>query len=113
MGLGLSRRKAIEATCLDLVPCVLNGVSDDVDDPSEHLLVGDERRRQLHDRVTAIVERCSALDDRGDPVVQLSPPLVADQQVLGRIVDIVADAVEHAWNEVEAGGLDRLAAAKA
>ncbi len=53
------------------------------------------------------------LDDRGDPVVQLSPPLVADQQVLGRIVDIVGDAVEYAWGEVEAGGLERLQASKA
>ena len=47
------------------------------------------------------------LDDRGEPVIQLSPPLVADQKVLGRIVDIVADAVEYAWKQVEAGGLER------
>jgi adenosylmethionine-8-amino-7-oxononanoate aminotransferase len=48
------------------------------------------------------------LDDRGEPVIQLSPPLVADQEVLGRIVDIVGDAVEHAWGQVQSGGLDRL-----
>jgi adenosylmethionine-8-amino-7-oxononanoate aminotransferase len=48
------------------------------------------------------------LDDRGEPVIQLSPPLVADQQVLGRIVEIVGDAVEHAWEQVQSGGLDRL-----
>jgi adenosylmethionine-8-amino-7-oxononanoate aminotransferase len=48
------------------------------------------------------------LDDRGDPVIQLSPPLVADQQVLGRVVDIVGDAVEYAWKQVEAGAFTRL-----
>ena len=48
------------------------------------------------------------LDDRGEPVIQLSPPLVADQEVLGRIVDIVGDAVEHAWAQVQAGGFGRL-----
>jgi adenosylmethionine-8-amino-7-oxononanoate aminotransferase len=50
------------------------------------------------------------LDDRGEPVIQLSPPLVADQQLLGQIVDIVGDALEHAWSQVEAGGLARLTA---
>jgi adenosylmethionine-8-amino-7-oxononanoate aminotransferase len=43
------------------------------------------------------------LDDRGDPVIQLSPPLVADQQVLGRIVDILGDALEYAWEKVQGG----------
>jgi adenosylmethionine-8-amino-7-oxononanoate aminotransferase len=50
------------------------------------------------------------LDDRGEPVIQLSPPLVADQHLLGQIVDIVGDALEHAWSQVEAGGLARLTA---
>jgi adenosylmethionine-8-amino-7-oxononanoate aminotransferase len=36
------------------------------------------------------------LDDRGDPVVQLSPPLVADSVLLDRIVDIVGTALEEA-----------------
>jgi adenosylmethionine-8-amino-7-oxononanoate aminotransferase len=43
------------------------------------------------------------LDDRGDPVIQISPPLVADQELLGRIVDILGDAVEYAWGEVQKG----------
>jgi adenosylmethionine-8-amino-7-oxononanoate aminotransferase len=43
------------------------------------------------------------LDDRGDPVVQLSPPLIADEELLGRIVDIVGEAVEYAWGEVQKG----------
>jgi adenosylmethionine-8-amino-7-oxononanoate aminotransferase len=36
------------------------------------------------------------LDDRGEPVIQLSPPLVADRELLGRIVDIVEEALERA-----------------
>ena len=43
------------------------------------------------------------LDDRGDPVVQLSPPLIADEQLLGRIVDIVGEAVQYASDEVQKG----------
>ncbi len=33
------------------------------------------------------------LDDRGDPVIQLSPPLVADLELIDRIVSIVGDAL--------------------
>ncbi|MFM7597303.1 MAG: aminotransferase class III-fold pyridoxal phosphate-dependent enzyme, partial [Actinomycetota bacterium] len=37
------------------------------------------------------------LDDRGEPVIQLSPPLVSDAALLDRIVDIVGTAAERAW----------------
>jgi adenosylmethionine-8-amino-7-oxononanoate aminotransferase len=37
------------------------------------------------------------LDDRGEPVVQLSPPLVADAALLDRVVSIVGEALESAW----------------
>ena len=37
------------------------------------------------------------LDDRGDPVIQLSPPLVADRAVLDEMVSIVGEALEAAW----------------
>lgn len=37
------------------------------------------------------------LDDRGEPVIQLSPPLVADAELLDRIVDIAGTALEDAW----------------
>lgn len=37
------------------------------------------------------------LDDRGEPVLQLCPPLVADAVLLDRIVDIVGSALEAAW----------------
>jgi adenosylmethionine-8-amino-7-oxononanoate aminotransferase len=36
------------------------------------------------------------LDDRGEPVIQLSPPLVADRQVLERMVAIVAESLARA-----------------
>lgn len=48
------------------------------------------------------------LDDRGDPVVQLSPPLVADRALLERIVGILGEGLERADAEVKAGALDRL-----
>ena len=37
------------------------------------------------------------LDDRGEPVIQLSPPLVSDAALIDRIVDIVGTAAERAW----------------
>jgi adenosylmethionine-8-amino-7-oxononanoate aminotransferase len=43
------------------------------------------------------------LDDRGDPVIQLSPPLVADLDLIDDIVRIVGDALEVAGAQVAAG----------
>ena len=43
------------------------------------------------------------LDDRGDPVIQLSPPLVADRAVLDEMVGIVGQALEAAWSAFQAG----------
>jgi adenosylmethionine-8-amino-7-oxononanoate aminotransferase len=40
------------------------------------------------------------LDDRGDPVVQVSPPLVADREVLGQMVDIIGTSLEEAGGEL-------------
>jgi adenosylmethionine-8-amino-7-oxononanoate aminotransferase len=40
------------------------------------------------------------LDDRGDPVVQVSPPLVADREVLGQMVDIIGSSLEEAGREL-------------
>jgi adenosylmethionine-8-amino-7-oxononanoate aminotransferase len=39
-------------------------------------------------------------DDRGDPVVQISPPLVAEQQEFDQIVSILGDVLEEAWTRV-------------
>jgi adenosylmethionine-8-amino-7-oxononanoate aminotransferase len=41
-------------------------------------------------------------DDRGDPVVQISPPLVAEQQEFDQIVSILGDVLAEAWTRVHA-----------
>jgi adenosylmethionine-8-amino-7-oxononanoate aminotransferase len=43
------------------------------------------------------------LDDRGDPVIQLSPPLVADMALIHDIVQIVGDSLVVAGDMVAAG----------
>ena len=40
-------------------------------------------------------------DDRGDPVIQLSPPLVAGQQEFDEIVGILGDVLAEAWERVK------------
>ena len=40
-------------------------------------------------------------DDRGDPVVQISPPLVADQAEFDEIVSILGDVLTEAWERVK------------
>ncbi|HEX7525006.1 MAG TPA: aminotransferase class III-fold pyridoxal phosphate-dependent enzyme, partial [Gaiellaceae bacterium] len=39
-------------------------------------------------------------DDRGDPVVQISPPLVAGEQEIGEIVGILGDVLAEAWKRI-------------
>jgi len=39
-------------------------------------------------------------DDRGDPVVQISPPLVAGQQEFDQIASILGDALAEAWTRL-------------
>jgi adenosylmethionine-8-amino-7-oxononanoate aminotransferase len=39
-------------------------------------------------------------DDRGDPVVQLAPPLVADQAVFDEIETILRDVLTRAWDQL-------------
>src|SRR6476660_1363495 len=39
-------------------------------------------------------------DDRGDPVVQISPPLVAGQQEFDQIVSILGDVLADAWTRL-------------
>jgi adenosylmethionine-8-amino-7-oxononanoate aminotransferase len=36
-------------------------------------------------------------DDRGDPVIQLSPPLVAGQAEFDQIAEILGDVLQEAW----------------
>lgn len=54
----------------------------------------------LRDELSGHMDRLGLLcrlDDRGEPVIQISPPLVADEQVLDRIISIVGEASEKAW----------------
>ena len=39
-------------------------------------------------------------DDRGDPVVQISPPLVAGEEEFGRIVEILGEVLTEAWQRI-------------
>jgi adenosylmethionine-8-amino-7-oxononanoate aminotransferase len=39
-------------------------------------------------------------DDRGDPVVQISPPLIAGEEEFDQIVSILGDALAEAWTRV-------------
>ena len=40
-------------------------------------------------------------DDRGDPVLQISPPLVAGQAEFDEIVGILGDVLTEAWAELD------------
>jgi adenosylmethionine-8-amino-7-oxononanoate aminotransferase len=40
-------------------------------------------------------------DDRGDPVVQISPPLVATQTEFDELVGILGDVLEEAWARIQ------------
>ena len=39
-------------------------------------------------------------DDRGDPVVQISPPLVARQEEFDQIVGILGEVLTEAWQRI-------------
>ena len=39
-------------------------------------------------------------DDRGDPVVQLAPPLVADQKIFDEIETTLRDVLTRAWDQL-------------
>jgi adenosylmethionine-8-amino-7-oxononanoate aminotransferase len=39
-------------------------------------------------------------DDRGDPVIQLSPPLISDQSVFDEIEQIVRQVLTEAWTKI-------------
>jgi adenosylmethionine-8-amino-7-oxononanoate aminotransferase len=40
-------------------------------------------------------------DDRGDPVIQISPPLVAGEAEFDELVRILGDVLEEAWERIE------------
>jgi adenosylmethionine-8-amino-7-oxononanoate aminotransferase len=74
---------------------------------------GDERERLLRGFVAAELFRrkliCRA-DDRGDPVVQVSPPLVAGQAEFDTIAGVLGDVLADAWEQVQVRGPAREAA---
>jgi len=39
-------------------------------------------------------------DDRGDPVVQISPPLIAGQAEFDEMVGILGDVLSEAWQRI-------------
>ena len=43
-------------------------------------------------------------DDRGDPVIQISPPLIAGQQEFDAIAGILGEVLTEAWARVDGGG---------
>jgi adenosylmethionine-8-amino-7-oxononanoate aminotransferase len=58
----------------------------------------------LRDVLTAqMVERglLCRLDDRGDPVIQLSPPLIATREELDFIHDVLDTVLDEAWDEMQ------------
>jgi adenosylmethionine-8-amino-7-oxononanoate aminotransferase len=61
----------------------------------------------------ALFERgliCRA-DDRGDPVIQISPPLVAGQSEFDEMVGILGDVLADAWDEIDGARPRRVSAA--
>jgi adenosylmethionine-8-amino-7-oxononanoate aminotransferase len=46
-------------------------------------------------------------DDRGDPVVQISPPLVATQREFDEIAGILGDVLQEAWAQMTTNGRRR------
>ena len=39
-------------------------------------------------------------DDRGDPVIQLSPPLIADSEQFGEMDAVLRSVLSEAWNRI-------------
>jgi adenosylmethionine-8-amino-7-oxononanoate aminotransferase len=52
-------------------------------------------------------------DDRGDPVVQISPPLVAGPEEFSEIVGILGDVLTEAWDRVQVRAPETLAVRRA
>jgi adenosylmethionine-8-amino-7-oxononanoate aminotransferase len=46
-------------------------------------------------------------DDRGDPVIQVSPPLIATQREFDEIVGVLGDVLSEAWERVAGPGSSR------
>jgi adenosylmethionine-8-amino-7-oxononanoate aminotransferase len=64
------------------------------EDEAEHLLRG-----FLSGRLFEAGLICRA-DDRGDPVIQLSPPLIATREDIDHVADVLDTVLDEAWDEV-------------
>ena len=69
-----------------------NGGSEFSDDQCEWLI-----RRFLSKRLLELGLHCRA-DDRGDPVIQLAPPLVAGPEEFEEMTAIIRQALTEAWS---------------
>ncbi len=65
------------------------------DEECEHLLRGFLSHRLFEEGLI-----CRA-DDRGDPVIQISPPLVATQKEFDEMTGILGDVLAEAWEEMQ------------
>ena len=65
------------------------------DEECEHLLRGFLSHRLFEKGLI-----CRA-DDRGDPVIQISPPLVATQKEFDEMTGILGDVLAEAWEEMQ------------
>jgi adenosylmethionine-8-amino-7-oxononanoate aminotransferase len=77
------------------------------DQETKETIAGEAAEWLLRDFLSSRLEErglIARLDDRGDPVVQVSPPLVADREVLGAMLDILATSLEEAGRELARRG---------
>jgi 4-aminobutyrate aminotransferase-like enzyme len=79
------------SVCLEFLGVVLRSFSDE---ECETLLRG-----FLSPRLFEAGLICRA-DDRGDPVVQISPPLVAEQEQFDEIAGILGEVLAEAWGRL-------------
>ncbi len=78
------------------------------DKETRETFTGDESETLLRGFLSGrLFERgliCRA-DDRGDPVIQISPPLVAGPEEFDEIVGILGDVLADAWQKITTGGV--------
>ncbi len=76
------------------------------DKETRETFTDDECERLLREFVSPrLFERgliCRA-DDRGDPVIQISPPLVAGEAEVDEIVGVLGDVLAEAWDRIDGG----------
>jgi adenosylmethionine-8-amino-7-oxononanoate aminotransferase len=77
------------------------------DQETKKLFTPEQAEWLLRDFLTSKLEErglIARLDDRGEPVLQISPPLIADREVLGEMLDIIGTSLEDAGRELARRG---------